>query len=436
VDRGALPLRSTLLRSFLLVTAIAVLVLAVPLGWYIWSSNETAVIAELEQEATRVVALSPEGTTTVTTPRNPDVVLGLYGSDGKKLAGAGPERDDDARGALEAGSTRVTREPGGYLAVYVPFAREDAAQVTVRAAMPQSVPLQRTVRAWALLLLAVVVAFAIAALVAQRRSRQLALPFERIAGAARDLRDGSLAVRVGPTGVAEGDEVGRVLEDAAVAAAERVHHERELAQDANHQVRTPVAAARVTLEAALTVPDADLRAAASEAVAQLDRASYAIDEVLALRRDDAVVRAEPVSAVLQDAVSRWQPAAQRTGRSLVVDADPAAGSLPVAGAVLRQVLDVLLDNALRHGAGTVALSVREAADSLVVDVQDEGALDFRALGADPFARGATTRDGPRPGGFGLPLARSLAERVGGRLVLATSDPTRFTLLLNAEHSDE
>lgn len=431
-----MPLRTTLLRSFLLVTGIAVLVLAVPLGWYMWSSNETAVIAELEQEATRVVALTPEGSTSVPDPRNADVVLGLYDSSGHKIAGDGPQRDDDARGALEAGSTRVKREPDGYLAVYVPFAPEDASQVTVRAAMPQSVPLQRTVRAWALLLLAVVVAFAIAALVAQRRSRQLALPFERIAEAARDLRDGSLAVRVGPTGVAEGDEVGRVLEDAAVAAAERVHHERELAQDANHQVRTPVAAARVTLEAALTMPGSDLTAAASEAVAQLDRASYAIDEVLALRRDDAVVIAEPASQVLHEAVPRWQAVAHHQGRSVVAHIDRAAESLPVAGAVLRQVLDVLLDNALRHGAGTIALSVREAADSLVVDVQDEGALELGPLGADPFARGATTREGTRPGGFGLPLARSLAERVGGRLVLATSDPTRFTLLLNAEHPDE
>lgn len=429
-------MRSTLLRSFLLVTAIAVLVLAVPLGWYMWSANETAAIAELEQEATRVVAVVPEGSTAIPAPRSPDVVLGLYESSGQKVAGSGPARDDDARGALEAGSTIVTREPGGYLAVYVPFAPEDAAQVTVRAAMPQSVPLTRAVRAWSLLLLAVVIAFAVAALVAQRRARQLALPFERLADAAQELRDGSLAVRVGPTGVAEGDEVGRVLEDAAVAAAERVHHERELAQDANHQVRTPVAAARVTLEAALTMPDADLHVAAAEAVAQLDRASYAIDEVLALRRDDAEVRAEPASDPLDDAISRWQPAAQRSGRAILVNLDPAAATLPVAGAVLRQVLDVLLDNALRHGAGTVELSVREAADSLVVDVQDEGSMALGPLGADPFARGATTREAAGPGGFGLPLARSLAERVGGRLVLATTDPTRFTLLLNAEHPHE
>lgn len=431
-----MPLRTTLLRSFLLVTAIAVLVLALPLGWYMWSANENAVIAELEQEATRVVALTPEDSRTIPDPDNPDVALGLYDSSGTKIAGEGPARDDDARGALEAGSTRVKHEPDGNLAVYVPFAPEGQAQVTVRAALPQSVPLTRTVRAWSLLLLAVVIAFAVAALVGQRRSRQLALPFERIAEAAVELRDGSLAVRVGPTGVAEGDEVGRVLEDAAVAAAERVHHERELAQDANHQVRTPVAAARVTLEAALSMPDSDLHAAAAEAVVQLDRASVAIDEVLSLKREDAEVRTEPASEALEDAVSRWQPAAQRQGRTIVASIDPVAAALPVAGPVLRQVLDVLLDNALRHGAGTVQLSVREAADSLVVDVQDEGSLALAPLGADPFARGATTRDGTGPGGFGLPLARSLAERVGGRLVLATSDPTRFTLLLNAEHPHE
>jgi signal transduction histidine kinase len=176
----------------------------------------------------------------------------------------------------------------------------------------------------------------------------------------------------------------------------------------------------------------DLELAATEAVAQLDRASNAIDEVLALRRDDAVVRAEPAADALDDAISRWTPVARHQGRDLVVHLDTAAGALPVAGAVLRQVLDVLFDNALRHGQGVVTLAVREAADSVVVDVSDEGSLPDAVLGSDPFARGTTTREPGAPGGFGLPLARSLAERVGGRLVLATSSPTRFTLLLNAE----
>lgn len=424
-----------MLRSLLTVTAIAVVVLAMPLAWYMWTSNETAVVAELEQEATRVVALSPEGSVSLPEPMNPDVVLGLYDSSGLKIAGDGPRRDNDARGALETGSTRVKHEDG-YLAVYVPFTPEGEAQVTVRAAMPESVPQARTYRAWTLLLVAVLIAFAVAALVALRRSRQLALPFERIAEAAGELRDGSLAVRVGSTGIAEGDAVGRVLEDAAVAAAERVHQERELAQDANHQVRTPVAAARLTLEAALSMPGSDLALAATEAVVQLDRAAGAIDEVLALRREDAVVRAEPAADALDDALSRWAQVAQRQGRSLAADVDPAAASLPVAGAVLRQVLDVLLDNALKHGAGAVTVSVREAADAIVVDVQDEGTLPVDLLGSDPFARGVTTREPGAPGGFGLPLARSLAERVGGRLVLATPDPTRFTLLLNAEHPHE
>jgi signal transduction histidine kinase len=425
------PLRTTVLRSLLTVTAIAVITLAVPLAWYMWTSNETAVVAELEQEATRVVALTPEGASELPAPLNPDVVLGLYASDGLKISGEGPRRDNDAAGALETGSTRVKHEDG-YLAVYVPFAPEGKAQVTVRAAMPESVPQSRTYRAWSLLLLAVLVAFAVSALVALRRSRQLALPFERIADAARELRDGSLAVRVGPTGIAEGDEVGHVLEDAAVAAAERIHQERELSQDANHQVRTPVAAARLTLEAALSMEGSDLELAATEAVAQLDRASNAIDEVLALRREGAVVRAEPAADALDDAISRWTPVARHQGRDLVVHLDPAAGALPVAGAVLRQVLDVLFDNALRHGQGIVTLAVREAADSVVVDVSDEGSLPAALLGSDPFARGTTTREPGAPGGFGLPLARSLAERVGGRLVLATSTPTRFTLLLNAE----
>ena len=55
-------------------------------------------------------------------------------------------------------------------------------------------------------------------------------------------------------------------------------------------------------------------------------------------------------------------------------------------------------------------------------MSDAGSVDQTA--EQVFARGHG-----RGTGLGLPLARSLAESVGGRLVLADAAPTRFTLAL-------
>jgi signal transduction histidine kinase len=89
-----------------------------------------------------------------------------------------------------------------------------------------------------------------------------------------------------------------------------------------------------------------------------------------------------------------------------------------------QVLDVLIDNALRHGVGTVTVSVRSVANGVAVDVADEG-RSIPLLHADRvFARGYGSDTG-----IGLSVARAVAEADGGRVVLRHHDPTTFSLLL-------
>ena len=89
-----------------------------------------------------------------------------------------------------------------------------------------------------------------------------------------------------------------------------------------------------------------------------------------------------------------------------------AGTLLAAAdeGVVREIVTVLIDNAFRHGAGAVTVSVRRRDPWLRVEVRDEGS----GFGGDPesaFER-SVTRDGH---GIGLALARSLAHAEGGRL---------------------
>ena len=101
------------------------------------------------------------------------------------------------------------------------------------------------------------------------------------------------------------------------------------------------------------------------------------------------------------------------------------------GRVVGQILDILLDNASRHGVGAVTITARDIGDAAAIDVADEGSL----LGptTELFARDASSDSGH---GIGLGLARSLAEACGGRLHLASEAPTTFSLVLRLNPDDE
>jgi signal transduction histidine kinase len=132
--------------------------------------------------------------------------------------------------------------------------------------------------------------------------------------------------------------------------------------------------------------------------------------------------------VLDEARDAWHGRLAADGRPLrisVVDEPLLACATP--GAV-RQILEVLLDNAHRHGSGAVAVSARRARGAVVVEVSDEGA----GVSGDPDAVFARRSQAAAGHGVGLALARSLAAADGGRLVLERPGPRpTFSLLLHA-----
>jgi signal transduction histidine kinase len=99
---------------------------------------------------------------------------------------------------------------------------------------------------------------------------------------------------------------------------------------------------------------------------------------------------------------------------------------------LRQALDNLLDNAVRHARSEVRVElVCEAAGALVLGVEDDGpGIDRRLLPSlfDAFAQGS---DGVGGSGLGLSTVRAVAEAHGGGVSVgvARQRGARFTLRL-------
>jgi signal transduction histidine kinase len=187
----------------------------------------------------------------------------------------------------------------------------------------------------------------------------------------------------------------------------------------------------VKVEGALLSPDTDTRRALSEMLPPIDRLETTVDDLLRLARDADVDRAPlDAPALLNEADDHWHGLVGARGRTLRIVIEDELPAPVVAQPAIRQILDVLVSNAFRHGAGTITLAARSSVPGAVVlQVGDEGpaVLDPRSI----FER----RTGGSHG-VGLSLARALAEAEGARLVLEHPGPGPvFALLIPTESDD-
>jgi hypothetical protein len=145
---------------------------------------------------------------------------------------------------------------------------------------------------------------------------------------------------------------------------------------------------------------------------------------------DAERAPHPIGEVAGEVQHRWHDQCYCENRQLEVKVDPEASATEVPGRLVTHVLDVLIDNALRHGWGDVTLTARQFGETLAVEVADEGSIAMES--AAVFDCETSRSDGQRTG---LALARSMVESRGGRLVVGRRSPATFTLLLPGDTPD-
>lgn len=263
-------------------------------------------------------------------------------------------------------------------------------------------------------------AVALALGVTQVLARGMTSPLREMTAAAGAMARGDYSRRVRAT---SGDEVGqlasafnRMAEDLASVDRQR----KELVANVSHELRTPVSALRAVLENlvdGVTAPDeSTLRAA----LAQTERLSGLVGELLDLSRLDAgatrldlvdlavdeFVAACVAESALADAPVRY---AVQVPQGLVIRADRDR---------LHQVLANLLDNAVRHSpeGGTVTVRASRQDDAVRLEVVDEGpgiAPADRERVFDRFHRGGAGDDGGT--GLGLAIARWVVDLHRGRI---------------------
>lgn len=204
-----------------------------------------------------------------------------------------------------------------------------------------------------------------------------------------------------------------------------------------HEVRGPLAAARLGLESSpASPPSGRLRAIEVE----LARATVALDDLQAVERIElgaSDMGRVDVRSWLADSVEAWRPVAAARAMEIRLDWLGADAAVWGRRSRLAQVTGNLLANAIDHGAGPVEVRGRVEKPAVVIEVLDRGPGLPRAV-ADRLAqssrRGRRGREWgrarPDGHGHGLGIARAVAEAHGGRLTTAeTGRGARLVLTL-------
>lgn len=430
-EHGGPPLRQRVLVSIMAVTVFAVAAFTLPLGIAVQRLYRSETVTALQRDAARAAAVVPDSIpgSLVSVPSRSSSFrsLGVYDTAGRRVAGSGP-----GRSALAASGARAqVRDAveGAYLAVIAPIPSDQKAVGTVRAAVPYSTVTDRVRKTWAAMCLLAFLAVGVAAVLARRQAVRLARPLERITLAARALGDGDFTVRAERFGVREADTASQALEDTATQLGQLLQRERAFSSDVSHQLRTPLTALTVGLESALSRPGADLRAALGDALSRSEHLRTTIEDLLSLvRRPGYAAAPIDLGVLMEDVRARWHGPLAAHGRQLVSRTEPDVPRGLATPAAVRQIIDVLVGNALCHGDGTVTIDVHDVGTGVAIEVADEGT----GLASEPDDLLAGSADRADGHGRGLPLARALADASGGRLVVRRAAPEPiFSLLLPA-----
>jgi two-component system sensor histidine kinase QseC len=205
--------------------------------------------------------------------------------------------------------------------------------------------------------------------------------------------------------------------------------ERSLIADAAHELRTPLAAMRVNVEALKEQStDEGQRELMGNLLRSNDRAARLVGQLLQLMRSDAVSNsALPVmlslDALVQDRLAMIEGLASARGVELELDCK---GNVPVLGEreSLVSMIDNLIDNAIKYSPpdGTVVVQVACEGAQAVLTVADQGTGIPSGLRERVFDRFFRNPDQTQSGsGLGLAIVRSVVDKHGGEVALGAAE---------------
>ena len=214
------------------------------------------------------------------------------------------------------------------------------------------------------------------------------------------------------------------IRESLVAQRLALRRQREFAADASHELRTPLTVVRSSLDHLRRHADQPVRSvgnALDDIEAEVEHLTSLVDDLLLLARSDSgAISLDRLPIDLGDvAAAAASSLAKPAGaKEVSVEVDPEPAMVEGDAARLRQLVFILVDNAIRHSpmGGHVRVAVRREGGSALLDVEDDGRGVTPEDMPHVFDRFWRATGAPAGGtGLGLAIAKWIVERHHGSI---------------------
>jgi len=308
-------------------------------------------------------------------------------------------------------------------------------------------------QSWLSLLGTGLVVIIAAVLISLWLARSILEPVKALQQAAGRMAAGNLEQHIPVT---RDDELGQLSQAFNLMAARLqrlIEQQEDFVANASHELRTPLTTIKLRVEALMGGARRDPAIAdrfLAEIESELDRLARLTDDLLTLAHVEAGLDSLKMEKVelpflLNEAMITFRPRAESGHITLTTESVPLLPAVKASPPQIRQVIDNLLDNALKYSSpgDVVTVSCRRMNGQVAVSVTDTGqgipAADLPHV-FDRFFRvdkaHSRTSGSLGTGGLGLSIVRSVVTAHGGQVSIDSQEgkgtTVRFTLPLYAE----
>ncbi|WP_105969494.1 sensor histidine kinase [Streptomyces geranii] len=449
-------MRTRVQAALLLFVVIAVAAFAVPLLLFTASDRTQQLVLARSADLDRFASLMDQAAATGDTSAvaaearrytqlygEPLVVIDTHRSPVVQTGGMRAADPAVAR-LLDAALRNQAERPGGALRPWSRGSRMFAEPAGTGTRVSGAVVLRASVdiaadditRRWALVLAGTALVAVACTVLARAATGWVVSPLRRLDRAVGQLAAGLPPEQTRAGGPPELRQLATGFNRMARTVTAALEQQRRLVADTSHQMRNPMAALRLRVDALHTHLPASADRTYRGVTTELDRLETLLDDMLALATaehrageltvtDDSDAHCD-AATVAADQHRLWEPVAQQAGARLLLRTAPPPVPAACTDRELAQITDILLDNAIKYaGPGAeITLTCTAEGPFTVLTVTDDGpglGTEELALATTRFWRsGRQHHDGTAGTGLGLAIAEQLLAGRGGRLELAAA----------------